>query len=399
MKKVIHSEIKRVVEKFGLDILTDQRILYILSDYGAFDRLSDDHDIVKELQAEGYGNIILDYKNNNDAEWKTKVDDYINSFVDEHSNYKISDVVYICKAIAYGAGLLSEEAVLAPSSDSIIDIPTKLKKYQDDYISLLKSSIATKQGYYLKNPTVFIPTECLNKLDKIESKICMLGQDLGQDLSSWCTDIKQSLLDNYTASIATRRKIVLVSTISFLLLFVFATLHLISFLRAKDAIYTFNNEVQIADSLYNSENYLAALASYKNAGSNYQESYRKRKYHSITQVGIMKSTTSWIKKCLNNAQDLYDKEDYYEALLLLKSKPDDVDCSLNPILEKNWDVMEADLETKCNIAISSEIDDFIKTISNGKGNTSKQLLERVDYLLTIEPDNYWLLFIKNRTTK
>ena len=399
MSKVIHNEIKKVVDKFGLDIISDQRILYILSDYGVFDKLSDDHDIVKELQTCEYGKKLLDYKKNHDPEWQSKVDDFISTFIDEHSNYTISDVIYICKALAYGAGLLDEVSICAPNGNSIIDIPTQLKNRQNEYLSLLKTSVAISQAKLFSKPTVFYPDDEQKKLDLLEIKICKLGQELGQELSSWCKDEKQRAIDEYLESIVSKRKITTVTASSLIVIAVIAIARLTSFLGARDAITAFNNEIQIADSLYQSEDYLAALTTYKLAGDDYQESYNARKFQGIAQAGIKKSTVCWVKDCLYNVQALYDAENFYEAQLLMMSKPDIIDCSIDPVLSRNWGGMQTDLKAKCAIAISSEIDGFITAISKAKGKPTKKTLERVDYLLSIEPDNYWLLFIKNKTSK
>ena len=399
MSKVIHKEIRKVIDKFGLDIIADQRILYILSDYGAFDKLTDDHDIVKDLQACNYGKKILDYKNNHDLEWQSKVDDFISTFIDEHSNYTISQVIYICKALAYGAGLLDEASVCAPNGNSIIDIPTQLVNRQNEYLSLLKTTVVISSTNFFSKPTLYYPDDEQKKLKLLETKICKLGQELGKDLSSWCTEERQKAIDVCIESTITKRKIIALSTVSFIVILFFVSLRFASYIRAKDSIITFNNHILYADSLYRSENYIAALTTYKAAGQDYKESYKHIKYQGIVNAGIKKSTACWIKDCLYHVQTLYDAENFYEARLLMMSKPDLIDCSIDPVLSRNWGGMETDLKAKCAIAISSELDGLITAISKAKGKPTKKTLERVDYLLSIEPDNYWLLFIKNKTSK
>ena len=75
--QALHTTIRQVVEKHGQEILSDFRLMYILSDYGAFDKLSNEHAIVKDLQTQGYGQLLLNCKNNPDTDWQTEAGVFI----------------------------------------------------------------------------------------------------------------------------------------------------------------------------------------------------------------------------------------------------------------------------------------------------------------------------------
>ena len=77
--------------------------------------------------------------------------------------------------------------------------------------------------------------------------------------------------------------------------------------------------------------------------------------------------------------------------------PEGVDCSFDNKLEKRLTAMKTDLATKCEMLITSEMDGFITAISKNKGKPSGEVLARIDYLLTVDPSNYWLNFIKNKS--
>ena len=100
---------------------------------------------------------------------------------------------------------------------------------------------------------------------------------------------------------------------------------------------------------------------------------------------------------MNKAQPLYDKKDYYEAQKVLNAMPADIDCSFDDKLSKRLTAMKTDLSAKCEMLLTAEMDGFVKAISKNKGKPSNEVLTRIDYLLTVDPSNYWLNFIKNKS--
>lgn len=402
----LHTAIRQVIVKHGQEILSDLRLMYILSDYGAFDKLSNEHAIVKDLQTSGYGQLLLDCQNKQDTDWQSKVEVFTSDFFSAHSNYDSAEVIYICDAIAYGLGLLPESSIRKnggaskpSSSSSPIDFATELQKLQNEYLALLKSSIVVPEGKLFKKPSGYFPIDAQNKLYLLEQKIWMLGQELGQDLESWCANEKQKVLDEHAHPVGIQRaglfSVIAVPAIAIIIL----VSNMISYLGAKNGVAEFKKNTLYADSLYQAKNYLAAADAYKLAGSSYKESYKKSKYKGIAETGEHKAIKSLAYDYLNQVQPLYDKKDYYEAFKIINSMPDDVDYSFDDKLSKRIMSMKTDLASKCEMNISAEIEGFIMFISEKKGKPSNDVLQRVDYLLTVDPSNYWLNFIKNKSAK
>lgn len=402
----LHTTIRQVIDKHGQEILADLRLMYILSDYGAFDKLSNDHAIVKELLTAGYGQLLLDCKNNQDTEWQSKVGVFINDFFSTHSNYDSAEVIYICDAIAYGLGLLPENSVrksggatIPSSSTTTIDYAAELQKLQKEYLSLLESSIVVPDGKLFKKPSGYYPIDIQNQLYLLKHKICLLGLELGQDLDSWCSNEKQKVLDEHTHPAGPQRW-GLVSIIAAPIIAAFILImNLISYLGAKDEMSAFNKSIVYADSLFKAKDYLAAVDAYKLAGKSYTASYKKNKHYSRAESGAQKAYASLVNDILNRVQPLYDNNDFYEAMKVLNSLPEDVDCSFDNKLSKRLAATKTDLATKCEMLISAEMDGFIKAIYNSKGKPSNEVLTRIDYLLSVDPSNYWLNFIKNKSAQ
>lgn len=402
--QALHTTIRQVVEKHGQEILSDLRLMYILSDYGAFDKLSNEHAIVKDLQTQGYGQLLLNCKNNPDTDWQTEAGVFINDFLTAHPNYDSAEVLYICDSIAYGVDILPESSIRknggAPkqsSSSSPIDYAAELKRLQNEFLSLLKSSIVIPEGKFFKKPSGYYPIDAQNMLYFLEKKICMLGQELGQDLASWCKTEKQRVLDENTHPIRPQR-LGLISAIAVPSIIVIVLMaSLISFIGARKSVSAFNHAITRADSLLQAKDFTSAIDVYKLAGDSYQESYNNHKFKKKAKTGIQKASLSLAESCMREIQPLYKAGNYYEALLILNSLPDDLDCSSDKKVAKDLASMRTDVVSNCEILLTSEIDSFVNSISKNKGKLSNETLERIDYLLTVDPSNYWLNFIKNKS--
>ena len=221
---------------------------------------------------------------------------------------------------------------------------------------------------------------------------------MGQDLASWCKTEKQRVLDENTHPIRPQR-LGLISAIAVPSIIVVVLMaSLISFIGARKAVSAFNHAISRADSLLQAKDFTTAIDVYKLAGDSYQESYNNHKFKKKAKTGIQKASVSLAESCLREVQPLYKAGDYYEALLILNSLPDDLDCSSDKKVAKDLASMRTDVVSNCEILLTSEIDSFVNSISKSKGKLSNEILERIDYLLTVDPSNYWLNFIKNKSS-
>ncbi len=400
----LHTTIRQVVEKHGQEILEDLRLVYILSDYSAFDKLSNEHAIVKDLQTKGYGKLLLACKNNLDTDWQSEVGVFLDDFLATHSNYDSAEVLYICDSIAYGADMLPESSIRknggAPkpsTSTAPTDYASELQRLQKEYLSLLQSSVVVPEGKLFRKPSGYFPVDAQNQLYLLEQKIWILGQELGQDLDSWCANEKQKVLDEHSHPVGPQRAGLFAVIAAPALAVIILVSNLVSFLGAKDAVTEFNNGIARADSLFQAKDYLAAADVYKLTGDSYKESYKQSKYKGIAKTGVQKATSGLVYEYLNKAQPLYDKKDYYEAQKILNAMPAGIDCSFDDKLAKRLTAMKTDLSAKCEMLLTAEMDGFVNAISKNKGMLSNEVLTRIDYLLTVDPSNYWLNFIKNKT--
>lgn len=117
----LYTSIRQIVAKHGLIVFSDLRLFYLLSDYSAFDKLSNDSLIVRELQKSGYGQYLLSSLEAKDALWKKGASCLIATFIKSHS-FESSEVYFVADSMAYGIGLLTDYPVINTSNNDALII-------------------------------------------------------------------------------------------------------------------------------------------------------------------------------------------------------------------------------------------------------------------------------------
>lgn len=400
----LHTRIRQIIDQHGLEVITDLRLLYILSDYGVFDKLTDDHDIVKDLLSNGFGQLLIDCKRDNETNWQNKVNEFLNSFQSGHPEYDNADVILIADSIEFGVGLLEESDIrkkgTIPPVDSatqFIDYDTELSKLKNEYVSQLEALIVVPKGSLFKKPSGYYPIEAQNILYVIRSKICLLGDELGQDLRRWCEEEKQRVLNSYTYSVQPQRIALLSTIIVPSVIFAFLIIRLVSYIKDKEAIDSFQHTISEADSCYQAKNYEEALGLYIEASDTYKAPYRYMKYMQIAKDGVNNSSIAIATNLLDSSKVLYEQKNYYQVRSLILDLPEGLDCSSNKEVSQKLKSLRTDVDVKCDAFLSSDIEDIIQAIAKNKGKVSSSTMKQIDYLLQYFPDNYWLNFVKNKT--
>lgn len=266
---------------------------------------------------------------------------------------------------------------------------------KERYLTLLNTALVTPKGSLFRRPSGYYPIDAQNKLYLLENKICLLAKELNQDLRPWCQSEKQKVIQASVRPIHPQR-LGLIAAVSLpaIIILIIVTLW-ISRLQAKDAISAFERQMAHADSLFYATQYEGALISYRKAADEYKASYRKAEHIAIANAGIQKASSKILEAAINDSRILSDEDNYYEAYKVLTNIPfEPEDCSDVEMVEQ-FRTLRSELEIKCQNLLESEIQDIIKIIHQEKGAVPAETMERIDYLLSIDPSNYWLLFIQN----
>lgn len=404
MSNSIYIAVKDAINKHGSEILNDLRLLYILSDYGTFDNLTDQHDIVKDLQKEGFGRLLLDIQQEGEKDRQDKIDIFIKGFQSAHPNYDKAEICSITDSYSYGLGLIPESLIRSRDEsnhlenvETPIDYAAELSRLKNEYVSQLEALIVVPKGSLFKKPSGYYPIEAQNILYVLRSKICLLGDELGQDLRRWCEEEKQRVLNSYTYSVQPQRIALLSTIIVPSVIFAFLIIRLVSYIKDKEAIDSFQHTISEADACYQAKNYEEALGLYIEASDTYKAPYRYMKYMQIAKDGVNNSSIAIATNLLDSSKVLYEQKNYYQVRSLILDLPEGLDCSSNKEVSQKLKSLRTDVDVKCDAFLSSDIEDIIQAIAKNRGKVSSSTMKQIDYLLQYFPDNYWLNFVKNKT--
>lgn len=126
------NALKKVVSQFGSDVLSDMKLIHILSDYGAFGSLHAAKNILKDMILKGYCQTICDLGNTGKTyffpgtskpvfkpegdEWKIKLASLATSIV-RQSGFDKSLVIYIIDSITYAMEWTDIDPAASQSSE------------------------------------------------------------------------------------------------------------------------------------------------------------------------------------------------------------------------------------------------------------------------------------------
>lgn len=94
----LHEAIATIIQEFGKEIVTNAKVINVLSDYNAFEESKAFKVILKNLIAEGYMDQIMYVQN-----WATSQSRIISNFI-AATSFNEANATYVIQSLAYGLG-------------------------------------------------------------------------------------------------------------------------------------------------------------------------------------------------------------------------------------------------------------------------------------------------------
>lgn len=391
-KKKLHEAIRDIITQQGKYIIKDVRLVNILSDTVSFDDLPAAKAILRDILRSGYGAKLFELGDSGNG-WKLKTKSYTTELVNAHG-YRTDIVEYLFNCLAYGMGWIdSVEDYTADVSaqgaaqeetvhkENLLDLNDELKKAKEQYLRVLEEGIeipSKGSGYY--------PAMVVNQLDFLQEKIKMLSDALHTDNTQWCKDKKQEMLNRYYKDTSGLKKKAMakiaIPTVAVLIGGGFGT----SYIAAGPDREQFNKAINEGDKLYAQSNYLMAITSYKDAYTNY-DAFNEGSYKTAAFSKISDATDKLLAESESNPEKLV------EAQVALKT-------------EQTMDLSESDkasveqklnqVTTKINSTVDNGKNSLLLNISSNGGKLNAEGKTLLKQLLKLQPDDYWLNFMKKK---
>lgn len=389
--KKLPDHIKDIINNYGQDIVKDSRLSSILNDIASFDDVPAAKLVLRTLLKGGYGARLLEIGNST-KDWQLCV----TAFVSEISNkygFQQDIVDYLLSSIVYGLGWINK----MPSYNGVIQ-PRKINanSRREYALSDLKGELVSQKKEYehllaslLVKPAktcAYYPASALTKLGLVEGKIRLLCEALKIDDSGWCEKAKEKILnahykDNSSLKKKTYSMIAVIAAVA-----IICGAYGTSYVNSLREIESYKKTVQKGDTFMASGLYDQAIASYKDAYTNY-DAINSSKYKNEAFQKMGEVTDRLIEA---------GKTDNMSLLAAKQAIQSELQLNLSSSDRSNLQEKLQNVEVEINNRVESGRNTLILNVSANSGKLNSDGRKLLDELLEFLPNDYWLNFIKNK---
>lgn len=261
-----------------------------------------------------------------------------------------------------------------------------LDELRCQYTTLLASLIIVPKKFGIKRSGHY-DDNGEKKLSSVEDDIKLNYYNMGNTYDNWCEKEKNKYLakyhiDNKSVALQLSAKIGIPAAI-----FIGASGTGISYMTSSSAIEQFEHTIALGEQQATAGEYEKAIQLFSDAKNNYTASFRPIHYQGIA--------VEHIKKIVNNVTQssvkMVEEGRLIDANTLLSSLPQEV-ISENKQLSEQYNSAKSALDK----AINDGLDNLISDIASNHGKLSDTSKQKLNELLKINPNDYWLNFIKNK---
>lgn len=261
-----------------------------------------------------------------------------------------------------------------------------LDELRCQYKTLLASLIIVPKKFGIKRSGHY-DDNGEKKLSSVEDDIKLNYYNMGNTYDNWCEKEKNKYLakyhiDNKSVALQLSAKIGIPAAI-----FIGASGTGISYMTSSSAIEQFEHTIALGEQQATAREYGKAIQLFSDAKNNYTASFRPSHYQGIA--------VEHIKEIVNNVTQssvkMVEEGRLIDANTLLSSLPQEV-ISKNKQLSEQYNSAKSALDK----AINDGLDNLISDIASNHGKLSDTSKQKLNELLKINPNDYWLNFIKNK---
>lgn len=261
-----------------------------------------------------------------------------------------------------------------------------LDELRCQYKTLLASLIIVPKKFGIKRSGHY-DDNGEKKLSSVEDDIKLNYYNMGNTYDNWCEKEKNKYLakyhiDNKSVALQLSAKIGIPAAI-----FIGASGTGISYMTSSSAIEQFEHTIALGEQQATAGEYGKAIQLFSDAKNNYTASFRPSHYQGIA--------VEHIKEIVNNVTQssvkMVEEGRLIDANTLLSSLPQEV-ISKNKQLSEQYNSAKSALDK----AINDGLDNLISDIASNHGKLSDTSKQKLNELLKINPNDYWLNFIKNK---
>lgn len=261
-----------------------------------------------------------------------------------------------------------------------------LNPKKDEYTRSLKTLLIIPHKFFIKS-SGYYDHDGEQKLHAIELDIKLIYYNMGQPYNGWCESEKAKYLSKHKVDNGNIALQVLLKIALPIIILVISASASISYISSTDEIDRFEQMIAEGEQLASKGDYANALQRFSTAKSDYNAPFRTSHYKDVAEEHI----NSNIENAIQKSQTLTFEGKLVESSNLLNSLPQEIVSEDLQNLEKFNKAKKG-----LTAAVETGLDNIIGNISRNNGKLDAKGRETLNELLKINPNDYWLKFIKNK---
>lgn len=231
-------------------------------------------------------------------------------------------------------------------------------------------------------------------LGEIRYKLINLGASLGKNLEQWCDTANKKLLQERVYRTAKRKKRnIIFSTVAGVVLLIGGWLS-IAYMSSADARAIYATTIASANAEYAKGNYVVALGLFQKAENEYNASFFASSYKKEAHNRAIDATKQIIISWESKVRELLRSKRAAQAKSLTLALP--ANLVLVGSSEETFKYLSKQIDNDLEIRASELVDELLNDLYIRRGTLSESSKQKLDEMIRVVPDNYWLNFIKKK---
>lgn len=403
--KDFHIIVKEIVLQHGDGIIEKPQFPNLLADLGAYKELPALKQIVNAIFKSGFGAYLYNLIQNKENNILEKCYEHRIEFISE-GKFREDLIEYIYSSLLFALDLIDnieEPRVKNPFSAEAnqnqrkkkrrkvaLNLKKMLEELKKEYLDTFNEIIIPK-GKIVKASGYFT-SETINKQYILENKILIVSKRLGEDLN-WCITQKEDFLKKYQQSKSTQRSKIGCIVLIVLIIISVITTNTYNYISSSEQRTAFETTMLAAEQARGNGELLEAISLYKKAETEYNADWKTNDYKTMARKYAEETSSTVYKEYKNKIDSALVNNQIIDASYIIRTLPQTL-----VLTGEDWEHYKTtikNIDASIDKELKTEIDNLINSISKNKKLTESEK-ERLEILIIVAPNNYWLKFIKRK---
>lgn len=231
-------------------------------------------------------------------------------------------------------------------------------------------------------------------LKDICRKLINLGSFLGKNMKCWCDSENEKVTTKRFQRAAKRKKRNIIISVTSGLVLLICGWQGISYLSSVNARAAFETTMKSANAEYSKGNYIAALGLYQKSENDYDASYLTTSYKGEAHSKAVETTDKILADWENKVRALLQSKQVAQAKAITLALP------TNLVLEgssvEKYKTLSEQVDKDLAIRTTEIVYELLNDIYAHQGKLSESGRQKLEAMIPVVPDNYWLNFIMEK---